>query len=491
MTHQSSKTQYYIPTPEAAQLIPDYGELYRDDFKPSKPYYKAVGGNDDPLLSFPKYNSDEIDEAFVRGLREEEQVPTTFDLTLFEWIIDCLEEATHRLCENVVSVESVERLRDKYNSALPSDAVISKIVDFWKERRANRGINFLRHEDLGKIGADPYVCFRRRELKVPRKTRRSDQQVTDRLKKLHLDLSTMKLLLQAAIKRDCYKREALVLEGELFEKYRLVDNWRRHNKSEWPPHLATFKTAAQSLLEPKKKKARLEEDLGGGYKIAIPVAVLKGSRHGKPYYPHDVARLVQRDLDALLGTATHGKSKSSSPVDDFCSEVSSDWTGQNYMPSFPDGRPLSCRRGRGGRLIFDRSIQRSEGQLLNDSLDAFTVQFHVKMLGVKDFTALQTQTGNYNVHAVQAANAIVRPQSYNAWLVATAPIVQALSGNKPKSPKKKRPREPSSDNTPAVEIGKLAGNAQITVKVKSQPKEARKGTGARFTPHGLAPEDTK
>lgn len=472
--------------------MPDYDELYLDDFKPGKPYCKAAGGNDDPLLSFPRYNSDEADEAFVGRLREEGQVPSAFDLTLFEWIIDCLEEATHRLSENVVGVESVERLRDKYSNALPNDAVISKIVDFWKERRANRGINFLRHEDLGKIGADPYVCFRRRELKVPRKTRRSDQQVTDRLRKLHLDLSTIKLLLQAAIKRDCYKREALVLEGELFEKYRLVDNWRRHNKSEWPPHLVTFKTAAQSLLESKKKKARLEEDLGGGYKIAIPVAVLKGSRHGKPYYPHDAARLIQRDLDALLGTATHhhGKSKS---VDDFCAEISSDWAGQNYdvSPSLSDGRPLSCRRGRGGRLIFDRSVRRPEGKLANDFSDAFTVKFHAKMLGVKDFTALQTQTGNYNVHAVQAANAIVRPQSYNAWLVATAPIVQALSGNKPKSPKKKRPREPSSDSTPAVEIGKLAGNAQITVKVKSQPKEARKGTGARFTPHGLAPEDTK
>jgi hypothetical protein len=473
LTHQSSKAQtYYIPTPEAAQASSGYETLYGTDFKPLKTYAKCA--NDDPLQAVPKYSADLADETFIGELRKAGAVASKFDLTLYEWMVDCLEDAAHKFSENIVSSESIERLRDKFSALLPDEATINKMIDYWRERRIQerRIVPRLRHEDLGKIGSDPYVCFRRRELKLPRKTRRSDAQITDRLKKLHLDLSSMRLMLQSTVKRDRYKREALVLEGELFEKYRLVDNWRKHHKSEWPPQLVTFKTAAQSLLEPKKKKNRVEgefmEGINGGYKIAIPVAALKSSRHGKPYYPHEIGRLIQKDMDLLLG---HGGNQDYL-VDDFCPDFR-DLTGQNYhASSWMHGRPVSYRRGRGGRLIVDRPhSSRSQTRPLQDLSDPAIIKFHSTLLSAKDFTQLQTPLGNYNVHAVQTANQILRPMSYQAWVASTAPILTAITG-KARSPKKKREE-----------------GAQITVRVKSQPKEAaRRGTGARFTPHGLAPE---
>lgn len=541
LSHQSTKNQpYYIPTPEiTSAAIDDYDSLYPANYRQPKAYGKSSSGGsslEDPLQKCPKYNVDEVDENFVATLRKEKAVPSSFDLLLYEWIIDCLEEAAHRLSETVVSSESIERLRDRYSSSFPPEPVINRIIEFWKQRRQQRHtIPYLKHEDLGKLGADPYVCFRRRELKIPRKTRRSDAQIVDRLKKLYLDLSSTKLLLQAAIKRDRYKREALVLEGELFERYRLVDTWRRHNRSGWPTHLPTFKTAAQSLLETKKKKTRHDhtgdmEEAGDrlGYKIAIPVSVLRGSRHARPYYPHDAGRQIQRDLDSILGQG-HEIHDNRVAIDDLC-PVPEQVTGEIYGPiPWLEGAPMAYRWARGGRLALDGPPPEAFlGQ--KRSLD-FTcssqVRFLARALAAKDFTQLQTPVGNYNVHAVQTANQILRPMSFQAWIASTAPIMAALSGgssggggsggggggNKKgsSSPKKKRHRTvgtgsvagtsdpslgpdsaaptapPSSES--AVELSKLSGNSQITVKVKSsQPKAARKGTGARFTPHGLAPE---
>lgn len=504
LTHQSLKTQpYYIPTPEAAEVVTDYNDLYLANYKTSKTYVKLPTLGEDPLNQFPKYNLDQTDDEFLKKLKKAGSVPATFNETILEWIIDCLEESAHRLSESVVTTESIERLRDKFPSSIPDKATTQMIIEHWKQRRAEgRFMPFLRHEDLGKIGADPYVCFRRRELKVPRKTRRSDAQINDRLKKLHLDLTCMKLMLQAAIKRDRYKREALVLEGELFERYRLVENWRKHNKTEWPAQLVSFKTAAQSLLEAKKKKSRAEDGLGAGemghpaYKIAIPVAVLKSTRHSLPYYPHDISKVIQKDMDAILGH-THDEAK---VVRELCDDPL-ETTGLGFESSpWLQGKLAAFRRARGNRIVIDRECRKKEGGAMNRQASAypfkdFNIQYHTKLLAAKDFSQLQTPVGNYNVHAVQSANQILRPMSFPAWVAATAPIIASLSApsNKPKSPRKrKRPDDDSSlGDSPSVEISKLAGNnSQITVKVnKSTPKESQKKvTGARFTPHGLAHE---
>lgn len=497
-------------------MIDDYDSIYASSFKLGKNYTKLSSTSEDPLAQFPRYNADEVDEAFVASLKKSLSVSKSFDVTLFEWIIDCLEEAAHRLSESVISSECVERLRDRYGSALPGEETINRIIDFWKERRATQrlGIPFLKHDDIGKIGADPYVCFRRRELKLPRKTRRSDAQTTERLKKLHLDLSSMKLMLHAAIKRDRHKREALVLEGELFEKYRLVDNWRRHNKTSWPPHLATFKIAAQSLMEAKKKKGGREQEeeegheggahaAGPGYKIAIPISALKHSRFVRPYYSHELGKLIQRDLDALLGHRPTPQVEAQL-LGEICNE-SEEATGEQFWPS-PSlgGAPASYRRGRGGRLILDRTPARryTVSRPLQDLPTAHAIKFHCTIPPAKEFAALQAQVGNYNLHAVNIANQILRPMSFVAWTAATAPIVAALTGTKAsKSPKKKRRIEDESPATspsvpeprpeqPSVEITKLGSNSQITVKVKSHPKEPQRRVSgsARFTPHGLAPD---
>lgn len=546
LNHQSTKAQaYYIPTPETSKLVSDYGQFYPANYKQPKCYVKTLA-TEDPLLKFPRYNANHDDEVFLKGLRDSGGL----DLALFEWIIDYLEDIAHRYSETVVKNESIERLRDRFGKNLPHESTTNAIIEYWQRRRLQRPlISHLKHEDLGKLGADPYVCFRRRELKLPRKTRRSDAQIVDRLKKFHLDLSTTKILLQAAIKRDRYKREALLLEGDLFDKYQLIDNWRIHNKSSWPSHIPNFKAAAQSLLEPKKKKVRLTEvDMDtaavAAYKIAIPVSVLRGSRHARPYYPHEIGKQIQRDLEAILG---HGQDATLQPlnqtqtsqqqqqqrkrqhtlVEDIC-PIPKVPSGQMYTSAaWLNGRLASSRLSRCNRLVVDTMPMRpTEFRLRpNDHSEPTRTKFLASILPAKEFTQLQTPVGNYNVFAVQTANQIMRPMSFPAWIAATAPLMAAFSGgggsgssggSRQKSPKKKRPKtsteeskanqddnskqlgeastSPTATTANGSEMSKLsspgtANKGQITVKVKSQPsKEARKGTNARFTPHGLTPE---
>lgn len=63
----------------------------------------------------------------------------------------------------------------------------------------------------------PYVCFRRREVKVARKTRRTDTQTIDKLVRLKSDLSSAQELLLKVLEREKCKRDAVLTDGTIFE----------------------------------------------------------------------------------------------------------------------------------------------------------------------------------------------------------------------------------------------------------------------------------
>ncbi|ORZ37188.1 hypothetical protein BCR44DRAFT_1430648, partial [Catenaria anguillulae PL171] len=76
---------------------------------------------------------------------------------------------------------------------------LPRVHPWWSERRArckNRPIAPLVRieEPVSKNEADPYVCFRRREVKVVRKTRRSDVTALASLKKLRGELASARVL---------------------------------------------------------------------------------------------------------------------------------------------------------------------------------------------------------------------------------------------------------------------------------------------------------
>lgn len=66
--------------------------------------------------------------------------------------------------------------------------------------------------------ADPYVCFRRREVRQIRKTRGRDAHSAEKLKKLRKELEESREIMAMIRQREITKREQLTVERQLFEQ---------------------------------------------------------------------------------------------------------------------------------------------------------------------------------------------------------------------------------------------------------------------------------
>lgn len=66
--------------------------------------------------------------------------------------------------------------------------------------------------------ADPYVCFRRREVRQVRKTRGRDAQSTEKLKKLRKELEDARQLMAMVKQREMTRRDMLAVDRQLFEQ---------------------------------------------------------------------------------------------------------------------------------------------------------------------------------------------------------------------------------------------------------------------------------
>lgn len=73
-----------------------------------------------------------------------------------------------------------------------------------------------------KDDGDPYVCFRRREVRQVRKTRRTDAQSTDKVKKLRQDLDTARNLVKDVLQRETMRKSGFQYEAQIFEHRRTL-----------------------------------------------------------------------------------------------------------------------------------------------------------------------------------------------------------------------------------------------------------------------------
>jgi enhancer of polycomb-like protein len=77
---------------------------------------------------------------------------------------------------------------------------------------------------------DPYVCFRRRDIRATRKTRRTDNFSVEQMQKLQTELRSAHQLAQMVVKREQEKKTLYKAEKEVWEaKWKLLETKRR-----WP-----------------------------------------------------------------------------------------------------------------------------------------------------------------------------------------------------------------------------------------------------------------
>lgn len=556
-----------IPTPEAAVIISDYDQIYPAVFKQRKGFIRHTGTIEDLQFMQSKYIADQADLKFLNSKSLNDP---SDKLKIFEHVMECFEDSANKFSEGIVSVDSsLERIRNdsKLNSILEKETTESELESwytYWREKRRQNQCSLvisMKYEDVGKIGSDPYVCFRRRELKQPRKTRRSDAQVMEKIKKIHYDLETMKLMLNAGIKRDKYKKEAFILETGSFDKYWTLRTWQQEYGIERPPTLPSFKAFHQqvpyfpnpndikkavnnpsSRKRPSRKVESQSESESGVdenedennsgsmadlIKISIPPAAIKSVKYSRPYYPFEVVKQIQKDVESLLNEEMGG-------CRDFTADLGSIDRASEYLRAsrekfvnfrsnsaerlemirnrhLRDENVLVLRKGRCGRLLQSTTTLSSTVSPVLNAADYCLkerIYFpealnHLRSIQARDCAHLNNAfVGNYNQHYIQCTGNLTAPTSLPSWIAATSGLLQN-TGNTKKPPstgnggvtsptKKKRPadeippdessakkpkpaaipgsKSSSSSLTATTEstISSLTASPQFTVKVKSK-----------------------
>ncbi|KAJ2379681.1 Enhancer of polycomb-like protein 1, partial [Coemansia sp. RSA 2603] len=184
--------QVYIPTPDASRVTASYAQLYARPFtcptslvRSSETVEESCG---------PMYCADAED---LRWAEDHGVAPEDLELGM-----DALESvARDMVFQGLADVPSAEYLatsaaeRDQ-----PGAALVPRVYEHWRARRASRGFSPLlahvqTHDGTGNE-ISPYVCFRRREVRQGRKTRRADQRSLEQLRRLRSNLAAAVQLLE-------------------------------------------------------------------------------------------------------------------------------------------------------------------------------------------------------------------------------------------------------------------------------------------------------
>ncbi|RCK62779.1 Enhancer of polycomb-like protein 1 [Candida viswanathii] len=233
----------YIPTPNASRIWPDAAKYYKQKFQEPHLLIKFSFTVEDAVGV--GYNMDEEDEQFYTTLVKKHPKNTPSELQI-EAILDCFENSIQVLQpflsmdpSNILSYKDIYQyacsLQDKGAVTnpyvkTPTPTELIKLLNLfgkdvythWKDRkikRLGRSIQpTLKFEDpSANDDNDPYVCFRRREFRQARKTRRADTIGADRIRQMQRSMNKAKELIANVSERETLKLENLQAEYDLFK----------------------------------------------------------------------------------------------------------------------------------------------------------------------------------------------------------------------------------------------------------------------------------
>ncbi|KAG9019757.1 Enhancer of polycomb-like protein 1 [Tulasnella sp. 427] len=294
----------HIPTPDATGKVENHAELYPDaSYKPSIMLAKASDTVEDcmgdALGGGYAYFMDERDadwlekvnksaaggssdvsgtprarSAKARGKEPESPNSSSISEDDFELVMGLFERVTEEKFPYLhLTPKQLPLLSDYetfFTSTLPCQYFSSYVVPpsvpqpsilyrhartiypWWHERKTERDgrriIPQLNYDETND--SDPYVCFRRREVKPLRKTRRQDTTSQERMLKLQKELGMVLDMARSVLKREELKRDAAKSMTEVFQKRFALVQIKR--KSAW----AAQQDDNQLFLDEKPKPPR-------------------------------------------------------------------------------------------------------------------------------------------------------------------------------------------------------------------------------------------
>ncbi|KAL9064122.1 MAG: hypothetical protein Q9157_007944, partial [Trypethelium eluteriae] len=232
--------QIYIPTPEAKASSVKYSDLYPRQFQQPATYIRFSSTVED--CTGTPYCMTSEDEAWLKVLNAKRERgrnsigPCSEDA--FEEVISFF-EATAQTKQPFAAVDNppvipYDEMEDAFDDTIdPSARAFARdIYSHWKAQRVKRGNRPLMSNLKFETGqetddADPYVCFRRREVRQVRKTRGRDAQVTEKLKKLRKELEDARYLVHMVKQRELLRKEQLAIDRKIFEQRSEVKKVKR------------------------------------------------------------------------------------------------------------------------------------------------------------------------------------------------------------------------------------------------------------------------
>ncbi|RYO13074.1 Enhancer of polycomb-like protein 1 [Alternaria tenuissima] len=228
--------QLYIPTPDAVASTLQYEDVYPKRFTQPATYIRFSSTVEDTSGCPYCMNSDDL--AFLKSYNQKKGKNNNCSEDEFEEVMNFFEETTaikqpYAAVDNS-SALAYEELEAEFDETISESArrFAKDIYPHWKNQRLLKGnrplMPSLKFEtNLETDDADPYVCFRRREVRQVRKTRGRDAQVTEKLKKLRKELEEARLLMSQVKRREAVIREQLATDKLIFEQRHAVKELKR------------------------------------------------------------------------------------------------------------------------------------------------------------------------------------------------------------------------------------------------------------------------
>ncbi|KAK3074635.1 Enhancer of polycomb-like protein 1 [Teratosphaeriaceae sp. CCFEE 6253] len=228
--------QSFIPTPDAVKAKGvKYDELYPKVFKEPATYVRFGSTVEDSIGVAYCVSDDDI--AFLARLNDGKDVDgrdrkdklSQCSVATFEEVMTFFEDASARLqpyanFDNapILSLDEIKRSQEEEISA-DAQQWLKPVYKYWVLKKGDRPLMpsiKVRVLDTGSEAddADPYVCFRRREVRQTRKTRGRDAQVVEKLKKLRLEAESALALIRMVAEREKLKADSLQVDRRTFNE---------------------------------------------------------------------------------------------------------------------------------------------------------------------------------------------------------------------------------------------------------------------------------
>ena len=222
--------QLFIPTPDAVASNIKYDELYPRRFAQPATYIRFSSTVEDSIGC--PYCMTAEDEAWLSSTNQHKRREDQCGADEFEEVMNflevkSLEKQPWAALDNspVLTVDEMEALLDE---TLREEArpFLRAVYPHWKAERLQRGHRPLVAKlktpklETGQDAddSDPFVCFRRREVRQVRKTRGRDAQIAEKLKRLRKELEDARQLLSLVREREQGRKEDLVVSRKVFEQ---------------------------------------------------------------------------------------------------------------------------------------------------------------------------------------------------------------------------------------------------------------------------------